>query len=740
MQRTAGKGMWREWLRSGAQPPAAPAAAPAQDVAGPHEVQAIALDLLRDYEAAGKGWFWATDAQGRITYLSQCLARQLGIDHADLLGRQFCDLFDIGGSGADTGGERTLPLLMRGHKTFTELALRAEAGGGAAGGGGREFWFALSGRPQHDEVGQFTGFHGNGSDITAARQSQLDASRLAQYDGLTGLANRHRMARQLQQQFKALQTSRRAFALLMLDLDRFKAVNDTLGHPAGDDLLRQVAGRIGEVLDKGCEAGRLGGDEFQVLLPFEDRGRLGECAQQIIERLSEPFTVLGSQCAIGASIGIAVAPHDGEDPESLVRSADLALYASKEAGRGRFRFYSSDLHVEAMRRRRIEEDLRDALARGEISLVYQPQVSEAGQVTALGAVMRWTHPEIGDVPASAFLPIAEKSNLSGLLGDWAILRACEDAVQWSGNVGVAVKVTEAQVRNPGFAPLVTRALARSELAPGRLELEFPESVLPKLGQPVGDTLATLKMLGVRLVIDRFGTGRASLVHLRRSPFDKLKIAAELFPELTAPDGQDAAIVAALTTLSRAFALEIAVDGVTAQDQLDLLRQLKIGTIEGTIYSQPLDAAAVLAAMNAGEWKLRPSGPTRFRDDRRTMLRKVGLIHDDWRYDVWMRNLSRTGCMIEGLSEVPIGTQFVIDFGDGQFAVAHVRRAASAMLGLEFEIPLVDDGAGGLVTRTRISAAALAEAGLASRPGKGTPQFTQVADIFRRTGNAAASEG
>ena len=235
------------------------------------------------------------------------------------------------------------------HKTFSELPKRATSDS-------REFWYAISGRPQFDANGRFTGFRGNGADITLARQSQLDQSRMALYDALTGLANRHRMARQLDQHMAALRASRRGVALMMIDLDRFKAVNDTLGHPAGDDLLRQVADRLRGVLEKGCEAGRLGGDEFQVILPMEDRGRLGEIARRIIAAIAEPFCVLGSQCVIGASVGIAVAPHDGEDAEGLVRSADLALYASKDGGRGRFRFYSADLHVEAMRRRRIEED------------------------------------------------------------------------------------------------------------------------------------------------------------------------------------------------------------------------------------------------------------------------------------------------------------------------------------------------------------------------------------------------
>jgi diguanylate cyclase (GGDEF)-like protein/PAS domain S-box-containing protein len=729
-----GKISWREWLRSGDNAEAVNPRVAAADE------QAIAIDLLRDYEASGKGWFWATDADGRATYLSASFAKLVEVDPGELIGAPFSELFAFGEGDAQDHGqsqERTLPLLIRGHKTFSELPLRATRGN-------RDLWFAVSGRPQFDANGRFTGFHGNGADITQSRQSQLDASRLALYDGLTGLGNRHRMAQQLDQNLAALHSSRRSVALMMIDLDRFKQVNDTLGHPAGDDLLKQVAERLRLTLDKGCEAGRLGGDEFQVILPFEDRGRLGEIARRLIAALSQPYCVLGSTCTIGASIGIAVAPHDGEDAESLVRSADLALYASKEGGRGRFRFYSSDLHAEAMRRRRIEEDLRDALARGEMSLVYQPQVSVAdGKVIALEAQLRWDHPDIGTVPPAVFLPIAEKSNLAALLGDWAVLQACADAAQWPGNVRVALNVPDAQIRNPGFVPQVTRALAQSELAPDRLEIELSEPVLTALDQPIDEALACLRMLGVRFAVDQFGSGRASLAHLRRTPLDKMKIGPDFAPDLTTLGSPDAAIIEALVAMARALRLEFVADGVVARDQLAVLQRLQVTAIQGSIYSAPLDATSVLAAMTGGEWTIAPSGPARFRDDRRTVLRKVGLIHENWRYEGTMRNLSRSGCMIEGLQGVPVGTQFVVDFGDGQFAVAVVRRTAAAMLGLEFEVPLVDDGAGGLVTRTRVSRALLAEMDQAranSQVAAGTPRFTELPDQGRRANNTAGTEG
>ncbi len=693
--------------------------------------------LLRDYENSGQGWFWSSDELGQIAYLSPGVADQLGLEPSELLGRPFHSLFILE-RDEDNTVERTLPLIFSASKTFSGLTIRAARED-------REIWWSISGRPQFSADGAFRGYLGNGVDITASRQQHKDASRLALFDSLTGLSNRHAMDKRLASVLSAYRAAKRSCALIMLDLDRFKAVNDTLGHPVGDALLKQVAERLRQVVDRSGEIGRLGGDEFQIMLPdIDDRGRLGELAAKIIEILSQPYALGENRCVIGASIGIAIAPYDGVEPGELVRNADLALYAAKDGGRGQFRFYAIDLQVEAARGRQIAADLREALERGEISLEYQPLVEVASnKVVALKAFLRWDHPDLGEVSPAVFLPIAEDTKLIGPLGDWAIRQACADAVQLPGNIKVAVSVSAAQMATGDLPALVTQALASSELAPERLELEFAESILASESPLAADMFVGLKILGVRLVLDRFGTGFSSLANLRTGPFDKLKFGATFIRGATDPDSRNPAIIKAIVDLAQSLGLEVAAEGIEAGDELDLMRTLKVGQIQGDIFAAAVSYAEVVEALASGEWVIEPDGPSRYRHERRTVYRKVGVIHEDYRYDVTMRNLSRTGCLVEGLVDVPLETPFVVDFGAGQLAVARVKRSAGAMQGLEFELPMVDDGAGGLVTRNRISPYALAAAGMplgALPPGSypldlatgggtmlGTPKFAEVQD-------------
>ncbi len=664
-----------------------------------------ALLLLRDYEQSGNGWFWASDAQGRFSYISDCIATRTDRPRQDIIGKPVQSLFILERDADDTI-ERTLPLILSGRKTFVDLSVRA-------GLKGQEVWWSISGRPQFDPAGKFIGYRGNGADVTATRQNQRDASRLAMYDSLTGLANRHRMETRLIATLTAYKAAKRSCAIMMIDLDRFKQVNDTLGHPAGDELLKQLAQRLQRVLEKNCEIGRLGGDEFQIILPdIDDRGRLGEIAKSIISIISQPYSIEGCRCVIGASIGIAIAPYDGVNSEELVRSADLALYASKGGGRGQYRFYSSDLHVQAERRRKIEEDLRDALAKDQISLAYQPIVdARSNKVVTLEALIRWEHPGLGKVSPELFIPIAEECNLIGALGEWALRRACDDAVLLPGNVRIAVNVSPAQFSNPALPKIVAQAIANSGIAPERLELELTESIFLADDAATDDMFAALKNLGVRLVLDDFGTGYSSLAYLRKAPFDKIKIDQGFIRGVTQPGNRNGAIIKSIVSLAEALDMDTTAEGIEVLDELEAMRALNVGQIQGFIFSRGVPFEKVAEAMASGDWVIEPSGPGKYRAERRTMLRKIGVIHEDHRYEVTMRNLSCNGAMIEGLLEVPEGTAFVMDFGEGQLAVAKVRRSTKSTQGLEFETPLVDDGAGGLCTRHRISPYILAAAGM-----------------------------
>ena len=695
-----------------------------------------ALLLLRDYEASGQGWFWSTDPSGSITYISESVAVAMGRTRADLMGSPFHALFTIERDENETRA-RTLPLILSGTKTFVDLPVRPI-------NPTTEQCWTITGRPQFDAQNNFLGYRGSGVDATERLRTERDASRLVMYDSLTGLYNRHRMGQRLVAILQAYAASQRCCAVMMIDLDRFKAVNDTLGHPAGDELLKQVAQRLQRVCDKTAEIGRLGGDEFQIILPnVEDRGKLGEMAKRIIAIISQPYSIEGSRCVIGTSVGIAISPFDGGSSEELIRSADLALYAAKGGGRGQFRFYSSELHESAEKRRRLEEDLRDALINDQIRLHYQPIVSaRTDTVIGVEALMRWKHPEFGDVSPAVFIPIAEETSLIIALGEWALRQACTDAMTWPGNIRVAVNVSPAQFAHANFIASVTQAIGQAGIAPERVEIELTESIFVNDDETTEQNFAALKRLGVRLALDDFGTGYSSLGYLKKAPFDKIKIDKGFIRDVTLPGSRNPAIITAIVSLAKALDMVTTAEGIEARDELALMRELGVDQIQGYIYSAARPVDEVSEALASGAWVIEPQGPAKQRAERRTVLRRVGVIHDDHRYEVMMRNLSRTGAGIEGLIEVPVGTEFVLDLGEGQLAVAKVRRSEGSAQGLEFETPLVDDGAGGLCTRHRVAPYVLAAMGMPSGASHGAVvQLNKDAQAsMPRFGTVDASRG
>lgn len=672
--------------------------------AQPRFEDAERLAIVSDLERAGVSWFWATDSAGRVTYLSAAITEACGRGDPVALQVPLQSLL-VPVSGEGDG--RSLGLKLGTRKAFTNLMVET-AGDQAAG-----LVLRLSGRPVLDQSGDFLGFRGAAIDVTEEFRSEEEASRLAQFDSLTGLANRHRMAQRIDATLASFRNAKRACALLMLDLDRFKQVNDTLGHAAGDQLLQHVAERLRGALGGRGEIGRLGGDEFQVLLPdLDDRGELGEIAKKIITMLSQPYSVQEGRCSIGCSVGVAVAPYDGVDREELSRAADLALYASKNGGRGQFRFYAADLEHEDNLRKRMESDLADAIEAGDFALEYEPAVSlDGNRVVALEARYCWEDEDRGKVAFETFLPVAEGSRLIIPIGEWALRRACRDARSWPESVRVALPISPVQFFANGFVDRVAEVLEETELDPARLELQLSEAVIQGDAGAVDKALGALFKLGVRLTLDHFGGGFTSLSYLRRAPFSALRIAPTFFEPTMGDELGDMQMIGAIVQLAETLGMETSASGIHALALLDKLKPLGIDIIQGYVFSDALTADAVEIALTTGEWIIAPTDAGNQRASRRTVFRKIGLIHTDCYYEVTLRNLSRSGAMIQGLEDVPVGTQFVLDFGGGQLAVATVKRVMDDTQGVEFEQELVDDGAGGLVTRNRVSPYALAAAGL-----------------------------
>jgi diguanylate cyclase (GGDEF)-like protein/PAS domain S-box-containing protein len=672
----------------------------------PDPLAAEHLRLFRNYEAMDLGWFWATDTEGRLTYISEGAARSLGQTGDALIGRELVSLFKNPNDEADAERRRTMPFQMARQARFDSIPLLVDIIG-------EERWWALSGQPARDGRGEFCGYLGHGVDVTKEQRAARESTRLAMYDPLTGLPNRRRMGTLLDNTIAAFRSQERACALMLIDLDRFKAINDSLGHPVGDALLKQVAERLATIVGNPEQIARMGGDEFQVILPdAHNRVGLADLGSRIIESLSHPYTINGSRCIIGASIGIAVSPFDASTSDELVRNADLALYAAKGAGRGRARFFSADLLQAAADRRLLEQDLIDALSNGELAVHYQPILSARSEdVTGFEALLRWNHPKRGRISPAIFIPIAEDANLIPQLGEWTLRQACMDAAKWPGELRVAVNVSPIQFASEALPAIVMSALANSTLKAERLELEITESVFLGETAETDARFAALKRLGVRLALDDFGTGYSSLGYLKSAPFDKIKIDQSFVRGTTEEGARNQAIIAAIVALANALGMETTAEGIESFDQLETMRRLNVSHIQGFLYSGAVSAGELTRHLEHGKWVLKPQGPARQRHIRHTTFRKVGVIHDNHYYPAVLKNVSASGALIEGIVDVPEGTQFVVDLGEGQMVVAIVRRAMSQQQGIEFEQPLVEDANGVLTTRHRVSPKLLGEFGL-----------------------------
>jgi diguanylate cyclase (GGDEF)-like protein/PAS domain S-box-containing protein len=643
--------------------------------------------FVTDFEASGRGWFWETNADGALTYVSEPLAAHLGLTAAELIGRRFEDVLLLD-SGDGDDSRRTLGFHLSARFPFADAVVRAPTGD--------DVWWSLSGSPNFDGYGRFLGFRGLGSNLSEQRRSEAEASKLARYDSLTGLPNRAMMRAMLDQALANADARRRGCALMVIDLDRFKQVNDTLGHPVGDKLLKKVAGRLAKVLGDDGQVGRLGGDEFEAILPgIEEEARLSELARRLIDEVSRPYRIEGHEIWIGTSVGIAVAVPGKTLAEGLIKDADVALYAAKADGRGTFRFFAQEMHALATERQILETDLRHALANDQLTLVYQPIVdSVSEEVVAFEALLRWHHPGRGLLPPALVIPLAEETGLMPRIGDWVLRTACTEAAKWPAHIRVAVNLSPVQFADPALAATVTGTLAASQLDPERLELEINEAVFLADRKVTEATLTRLRGLGVRLALDNFGTGHSGLGHLRDAPLDKIKIDQSFVRGATTPGSRNGAIVRAIVVLAESLGMDTTAEGAETIEELSLIRRLGCSQVQGFIFARPMPADEALALATESRPSAEVIGFSR--PPRHRLIRNGRLLWQGRTLPVRLRNISAGGAMIECDNELEPGTPVELDLSEAGTLPAEVRWSQQGQIGLHFG----EEFALGKLARTR----------------------------------------
>ena len=550
--------------------------------------------LLREFEENQADWLWQLDTKRCVRSVSPRFAFALGKDPREIEGLSFVRL--IAGSSWDEGDfEGSLHELadhLKARQSFSNLLVRVEMAG-------TRRWWELSGTPIFDEMGKFTGFRGVGSDVTEQRESSEKIAYLARYDTLTGLPNRLMLTEALGEALRYAEQWRTRCAFLMIDLDRFKAVNDSLGHQVGDQLLAQVSERLKSVMGKGEQCGRLGGDEFAVVIRDASvKGRVAALAEDIIATLSDPYRVNDKTLYIGASVGSAIGLRDGDTVEMLMRNADLALYRAKEEGRGAHCGYMPSLHADAEERRSLETALRHALSNNELQLHYQPVVDSNNEgIVSFEALMRWNSKEHGFVSPGKFIPLAEDTRLIVPIGAWALREACAEAARWPGHIKVAVNVSGEQLSEPDFVGSVVRALAHSGLPAYRLEIEVTESVFLKDGRTARQVLEEVMSLGCSIALDDFGTGYSSLGYLRTMRFSTIKVDRS-FVEGAAQDSPESlAIIRAVVAMAQSLDMATTAEGVETAEQAVMVREMGCTKIQGYYFGRPMPAAEARALVD-----------------------------------------------------------------------------------------------------------------------------------------------
>jgi diguanylate cyclase (GGDEF)-like protein len=525
--------------------------------------------LLNEYEHRGVGWLWQVDAENRVIYISSRMTALLGRSTTQMIGHSL---------PASLGGTSALGRILLSRQPFANLEMELKTRRGAR-------WISLSGDPIVDMTGQFQGFRGVGQDVTDVRRTQERLTNLANMDVLSGLPNRGRVRQLLGEALSGSAGGEAPCAIMFLDLDGFKPVNDTFGHPKGDVVLKSVAQRLLKEAGPFGHVGRMGGDEFAIVIKDANSRRMVETlADRLIAAIAEPFHIDKAEIRIGVSIGCAFG---GQSVDDLIQKADLALYQAKNMGRGTCCFFNADMQNEAEDRMRLEQDMRIGIKANQFRLLFQPLINAADQsLQGFEALIRWHHPTRGIVPPNNFIPLAEESGLIMELGEWVIQEACRAVAAWPEHISIAINVSAKQLIYPALPNTINEAIRKYRLQPDRLELEVTESIFLGDSANAVDVLKRLRTLGVGIALDDFGTGYSSLGYLNKAVFHKLKIDGSFVRE-SAENKETVAIIQSIIQLAKSFRMTVTAEGVETADDFTRMRELGCHQIQGYLFGRPM---------------------------------------------------------------------------------------------------------------------------------------------------------
>jgi diguanylate cyclase (GGDEF)-like protein/PAS domain S-box-containing protein len=544
-------------------------------------------ERFRSLTGLSSDLYWEQDEQFRFTTMSGTGSKRVNLKTFQAIGKKRWEQNYINMTADQWAAHKAL---LEAHMEFRDMELcRLDESG-------NKIWISISGQPVLDSSGVFRGYRGVGKDITERKQDEERIQFLANHDALTKLPNRAMFGEVLGIAIQSARRYKRSFAVLFIDLDRFKNINDTLGHDAGDKLLQEMATRLTQTMRTSDVLARLGGDEFVVLVQeVNEAKQVASVARKVLSALAHPMSIQGQECRVTASIGICMYPTEAQDELALMKNADIAMYRAKEDGKNTYKFYTEEMNVHSFERLALETSLRRGLERNEFLLHYQAKLDlRTGRITGVEALVRWQHPDMGTVPPAQFIPLAEETGLIVPIGKWVLHTACAQNVAWQRQglpaVCVAVNLSARQFADEDLIEDIAAALKSTGLKPELLEVELTESMVIQNTERAGRVLNEIKKMGVRLAIDDFGVGYSSLTHLKRFPIDTLKVDRSFIRDLP-KDPEDKAITEAIIAMGKSLNLTVVAEGVETQEQQSFLRGLDCDEMQGFYFSKPIAGEA-----------------------------------------------------------------------------------------------------------------------------------------------------